>query len=149
MKTLINVQVDSGSFWREINERRHKSNSDAGLEINFGGINVREPLLIATEWGKYFKDMYTPVVNTDYDIDSKIGMANELRTALDQTPVGNSDTAISLTEVEEAVRECKKCKPVEKMLSSMKILYMGNLMSLKLSQNYIRQCIRYHIHLLK
>ena len=93
--------------------------------------------------------MYTPVENTDYDIDSEIGMANELRTALDQTPVCDSDTVISLTEIEEAVLNVKREKPVEKMLSSMYILYMGDLMSLKLFQNYIRQCIRYHIRLLK
>ena len=52
-KTLINLQKLI-LFWREINKRRHKSNSDADLKINFGGINVREPQLIAIEWGKYF-----------------------------------------------------------------------------------------------
>ena len=49
-------------------------------------------------------------MNTDYDIDSEIEMANELRTALGQMPVGDSEIAISLTEIEEAVRKCKKGK---------------------------------------
>ena len=96
-------------FWREINKRRKQSTSDPGIEINFDGNIVRDPQLIANEWGNYFKQLYTPDSNVYDDLPFENELRNEIRSAINQTSSNECDT-ITPIEIKELLNECKKGK---------------------------------------
>ena len=122
------ADVDSGLFWREINKRRKKSSSDPGSEINFNGNNVREPQLIATEWGNYFQELYTPDENNNRDLPFENEMRNELQLALNSSSIDDcTDNNISSDEINEALRECKKGKACgEDLIFYEHVIYGGH-----------------------
>ena len=68
---LLKVQNDIDKL---VNKCRKKSISEPGLEINFGGTNIRERQLIANEWGYYFQELFTPAQSADYDVDLLLKM---------------------------------------------------------------------------
>ena len=103
------AEIDSGLFWREINKRRKQSTSDPGIEINFDGNIVRDPQLIANEWGNYFKQLYTPDSNVYDDSPFENELRNEIRSAINQTSSNECDTMTPI-EIKELLNECKKGK---------------------------------------
>lgn len=105
------AEVDSGMFWREVNRRRKKTASQAGSEIKFNGRVIRDPQNIANEWGKYFRELYTPSQNVAFDSSFKSSICNELENIMSQNVTENlNEHIVYETDIEAATRLCKKGK---------------------------------------
>lgn len=106
------AEVDSGLFWKEINKRRKRSNSEAGCEINFNGNKIRGAQSVTDHWGLYFQELYKPCVNQNFDDSFKNTVNNNVNSYnSDNTYLTNEVfIPVSLDEVEQAVRSAKKGK---------------------------------------
>ena len=61
------AEVDSALFWKKINCRKKFSSTEAGCEMKFGTRVCRDPDQIVSDWGDYFKDLYTDTERPHYD----------------------------------------------------------------------------------
>ena len=60
------AEVDSRKFCKMVNNRK-KRQPAVSAGINFGGTIVRDRDLIVDSWCSYFKDLYSPSDDNDYD----------------------------------------------------------------------------------
>ena len=63
------AEVDSATFWKIIKMPRAKKGNSIGNEMKFNDVIYRDSTSITREWGLYFKELYTPSDNTNYDSD--------------------------------------------------------------------------------
>ena len=65
------AELNSTDFWKLINSRKNRSNSRAGLELEFDGTIYRDSKQITDKWGEYFKKLYTPSTNDSFSVSVK------------------------------------------------------------------------------
>ena len=82
----VNAEIDRAAemnssffFWKKVNSRRKQSHSIAGSEIRFDGKTCRDPEQIASEWGGYFRKLYTESESPDLDSDFKVRIDEQVR----------------------------------------------------------------------
>ena len=73
------AEIDSGHFWRLVNARRKSSNSSPGTELIFNGQTFNTSKEINKEWAHYFRDLYTPTQNKNFDSNFYDLVSNEIR----------------------------------------------------------------------
>ena len=73
------AEIDSGHFWRLVNARRKTSNSSPGTELIFNGQTFNTSKEINKEWAHYFRDLYTPTQNKNFDCNFYDLVSNEIR----------------------------------------------------------------------
>ena len=61
------AELDSSTFWKLLKLRKPKSCTSAGNEMKFNNTITRDPVEIVSHWGSYFKELYTPSENINYD----------------------------------------------------------------------------------
>ncbi|MES9881493.1 MAG: reverse transcriptase family protein [Sedimenticola sp.] len=71
------AEFDRNYFWRLVKSRR-KTCSSPGVEMMFGDIMVREPMLITKEWGNYFRKLYEQSDKTNYSREFRESIDNQL-----------------------------------------------------------------------
>ena len=61
------AELDSSTFWNLLKLRKTKSCTTTGNEIKFNDTIVRDPIEIVSQWGLYFKKLYSPSDTRNYD----------------------------------------------------------------------------------
>lgn len=61
------AELDSGLFWRLVNNRRKKTYCTPGSELIFNDHKFDTSREITEQWAQYFEDLYTPKNNTIFD----------------------------------------------------------------------------------
>ena len=104
------AEVDSAHFWRLVNARRAKSNTNPGTELIFHGETFNTASDINREWGYYFRNLYTPIQNDHFDTGFYDFVTREVRhisSSLQNSTESVSFPEISTEEVESAVKLAK------------------------------------------
>ena len=107
------AEIDSNMFWRMVNARRKASANRAGSEIIFNGKHFNTSAEITTEWGKYFKDLYSPTNNDYFDnsFDTLVSSEmNQIDRVLSDSANPLEYPEISVDEVGSAVKLAHKNK---------------------------------------
>ena len=73
------AEIDSVHFWRLVNARRKTSNSSPRTELIFNGQTFNTSKEINKEWAHYFRDLYTPTQNKNFDSNFYDLVSNEIR----------------------------------------------------------------------
>ena len=103
------AEVDSRFFWKKVNHRRQQSQTHAGSEIRFDNRVCRDPVDIVSEWGFYFKKLYSESNSPHFDpvfknsIDTK---TNYILSELSHTCTHELES-ITVDEVRKAVKQLK------------------------------------------
>ncbi len=101
------LEVDSASFWREINKRRNYSRTSPGAEMKFGETTYRQPEEITTQWGHYFANLYSPLDIPSFDDSFKTEIESYIR---DQDIETESINSVSDEEIYTGLKSCKSGK---------------------------------------
>ena len=108
------AEVDSSTFWKLLKLRKPKSCTSAGNEIKFDDTIIRDPVEIVSHWGSYFKKLYTPSDNIDYDNVFKDNVSEHIKRLNNKLFNGdyifNDNYNISVDEVTQALKKAKKAK---------------------------------------
>ena len=115
--------------------------SAVGNEMKFHDINYRDSKSITREWGLYFKELYTPSNNPNYDsafYDFLTKHMNDVNTTVFNTPYLKTQAEVSLNEIITAIsKKAKKSKAGgEDKICYEHIIYGGLIIRQLLSKLY-------------
>lgn len=105
--------VDSTLFWKSINRRKKKSKTAVGNEMIFNNNTFRDPKQINDNWAEYFKTLYSPSVDEQFDTTHKAKINNELDQILNNVSthrINTDETSVSLEEVRNVCKKAKRNK---------------------------------------
>ena len=107
------AEIDSRLFWKCINRRKPKTRTSVGNEIVFNDITYREPKLINDNWADYYKKLYTPSQDADFNDSYKHVVHQDLvkiNEYVSSVSFNESVTNISVDEVKLACDKAKRNK---------------------------------------
>ncbi|MCG8035004.1 MAG: reverse transcriptase family protein, partial [Candidatus Thiodiazotropha taylori] len=130
------AEVDSSFFWKKVNSRRQQSNSHAGSELKFANRVCRDPAEIVSEWGCYFRKLYSPNVSTNFDPLFKVSVDRRVHHIIEDfaNSCQTNLTAFTPDEVSNAVRSLKRKKACGfDCIFNEHLIYGGNILHKELS----------------
>ncbi|MCG7879141.1 MAG: reverse transcriptase domain-containing protein [Candidatus Thiodiazotropha endolucinida] len=130
------AEVDSSFFWKKVNSRRQQSNSHAGSELKFANRVCRDPAEIVSEWGCYFRKLYSPNVSTNFDPLFKVSVDRRVHHIIEDfaNSCQTNLTAFTPDEVSNAVRSLKRKKACGfDCIYNEHLIYGGNILHKELS----------------
>jgi len=128
---------DTVSFWRSVNARKKSNCVKVGDGIQFDGKMFRSREDIVTQWGQYFKNLYTPLVSTvndewDYTVNRTVEQAFRSMTL-------DPDVSVPPEQVVSCVKTLTKGKASgPDKVSHEHLIYGINALAIPLSNLYTR-----------
>ena len=108
------AELDSSTFWKLLKLRKPKSCTSAGNEMKFNNTITRDPVEIVSHWGSYFKELYTPSENINYDNVFKENVSEYIRSLnnklFSDDCIFDDNYNISVEEVTQALKKVKNAK---------------------------------------
>ena len=106
------TELDSGAFWKKVNNRRMASHTSAGSEIKFRDKVCRGPAEIAAGWGQYFCELYSDLDRAHYDSNFQSYVERKVNSIFEELSSCEEGDVVSIS-VEE-VRKSVKCLKTKK-----------------------------------
>jgi len=100
---------DVDRFWQSVKARRQGSTTKVGDGLNFNGTVYRSREDIVTQWGSYFKDLYTPSESKDFDEPWRLMVEESVDRAFNNLVI-DTDVTVQSTLVTECIRTLPKGK---------------------------------------
>lgn len=129
-----------------VNARRKASANRSGSEIIFNGKHFNTSAEITTEWGKYFKDLYSPTNNDYFDnsFDTLVSSEmNQIDRVLSDSANPLEYPEISVDEVGSAVKLAHKNKAAgEDGITYEHVIYGGEFL-FEIIAKFFNAVIRY------
>ena len=103
------AEADSEKFWKIVNSRKNSTKCSSGAGIKFNDTIYRDKQDLTEQWGLYFKDLYSPSVNADFDADWYQHVNSTLQSTIETISPDVSTTVLPQT-VSELILSCPKGK---------------------------------------
>ncbi|WAR28892.1 hypothetical protein MAR_014596, partial [Mya arenaria] len=107
-ETILGIKFDSNRFWN-IDNRKRKTTYKLGSGMNIYGSVVRDREHITTQWGLYFKNLYSQSENVEFDNQWKRTLSSMLDNSLREMKADPTVTVLP-QDVETAILKCPKGK---------------------------------------
>ena len=104
--------MDSGAFWKKVNNRRMASHTSAGSEIKFRDKVCRDPAEIAAGWGQYFCELYSDLDRAHYDSNFQSYVERKVNSIFEELSSCEEGDVVYISA--EEVRKSVKCLKTKK-----------------------------------